>query len=290
MVLRVTLANPGNLREATEAVTPAELTRHVIMIWTPEYLAFQSTITERMLVSAENGCGDNNTALLKIDPAASPAVFSSYHSTDAYFNAVVERVDLQAVLFTAQSSDTIEFSQSLEVDNLINGFGYLRARFDRPVGAYNEDYISMKIYGIVPEKMLKTADISKDPAVVPLPPLATLDALTFKKSLGLMRAVSRSVEISVKKGEVYISPVDVKSKPLILNREYGLISTREDIRKNDPAVNFKINLLYLDLQLAGLNSAEVSVYKRPKDVVLLWYQLDDTKGWLLKGDIFYYLY
>ncbi|CAH9069611.1 unnamed protein product [Cuscuta europaea] len=289
MVLRVTVVNPGNLREATEAVTPSQLTRHVIMIWTPEYLAFQSTITERMSASTENGCGDNNTALLKIDPAASPAVFSSYHSTDAYFNAVVETVDLQAVLFTAQNSDTIVFSQSLEVDNLINDFGYLRARFDRPVGAYNEDYISMKIYGVVPERMLKTADISKDPTVVPLPPLATLNALTFSNSLAVMRGVTRSVDISVKKGEVYFSPVDVKTNPLILNLEFGLISTREDIRKNE-AVEFKINLLFLDLRLAGVTSAEVSVYKRPKDVVLLWYKLDDTKGWLLKGDIFYYLY
>lgn len=123
MVLRITVINAGFLREAVQAV-PVAGSGMVIMIWSPEYLAVQSVFAERMPE------GENPLTLLKISPEG----FTSYDSTDRFFNAAVEAAELEAVFHTAKDSDPIEFYQSVEEDNGLNEFGYLHARFNRPVG------------------------------------------------------------------------------------------------------------------------------------------------------------
>lgn len=137
MVLRITVINAGFLREAVQAV-PVAGSGMVIIIWCPHYFAVQSVFAEKMPE------GDNPTTLLKIAPEG----FSSYDSTDHYFNAAIEAAELEAVFHTAQDSDPIEFSQSFE-DNGINGLGYLRARFNRPVGQSDfMDFLNAQFYAL----------------------------------------------------------------------------------------------------------------------------------------------
>ncbi|RAL51349.1 hypothetical protein DM860_010851 [Cuscuta australis] len=294
MVLRITVVDAESLRETVHAATP-EISPMVILIWAPDYLAVQSMITAKCGPGGgeDDGVGENFSTLLKMDPRG----FAAFQSTDELFNAVVEAVDLHAVFAMAHDSDTIEFSQSLEVDNGLNEFGYLRARFDRPVGGYMEDYLSLKIYGKCPADMLKIADITRDPSVIPRLRLARLNARIFYNATTLVSAFSNSIEISVKKDSVSLTPVKKKTNPLILNREYGVISTREDIGDGGVVeeVRVTVNMAYMNIRpVTGIAAGEVWLYKRAEDVALLWFPLDavdevdDTK--LIKGDIIYYLY
>lgn len=125
MVLRITVINPSTIVETIQAVAMVE-TPMVILIWTPQVFAVQSMLTDKLPT------GLNLSTLLRLEPPT----FSSYESTDSFFNAVVEVVDLQAVFFTAHNDDPIEFSLSSE-DNELNDLGYLHARFNRPVGQFS---------------------------------------------------------------------------------------------------------------------------------------------------------
>ncbi|XP_031095288.1 uncharacterized protein LOC115999587 [Ipomoea triloba] len=275
MVLRITVFESTLIVKAIQAavVVGSPL---VIFIWRPEGLSVQSMLTDKL----EHG--QNLSTLLRLEAQT----FSSYESTDQYFSAVVERVDLEAVFLTAQDAEHIEFSQSDE-DNKLNDFGYLRAHFNRPVGAYDENYISLKIYGTFSESMLRSADVSADPSFLPLLPLAAISGLAFADALAVMESMSGTVRITIRGGLVSFSPVGKSLVPLTLESRSGVIFTREDLYRGP--VDLEIQFPFVNIHAGAKLSAVVFICKRTKNVRLVWLKLERTR-YRLYGDIIYYLY
>ncbi|XP_019200365.1 PREDICTED: uncharacterized protein LOC109193984 [Ipomoea nil] len=275
MVLRITVFKSTPIVKAIQAAAVVE-SPTVIFIWRPEGLCVQSMLADKL------DPGDNLSTLLRLEAQT----FSSYESTDQYFSAVVERVDLEAVFLTANDSERIEFSQSDE-DNKLNGFGYLHARFDRPVGAYKENYISLKIYGIFSESMLRSADVSADPSFLPLLPLAGISAPAFADAIAVMESMAEKVLIIVKEGLVFFAPVDQGLMPLMLGPKNGVIYTMKDLPNE--SLELEIKLPFLNIHSASELSSVVFLSKRAENVLVVWFKLEKTR-YLLSGDIIYYWY
>lgn len=53
-------------------------------------------------------------------------------------------------------------------------------------GSFMDDYIPMKIYGILPERVIQAADVSYDPSVIQLPPAATFRADQFAQYMATL--------------------------------------------------------------------------------------------------------
>ncbi|XP_019200198.1 PREDICTED: uncharacterized protein LOC109193826 [Ipomoea nil] len=284
MVLRITVINAGFLREAVQAV-PVAGSGMVIIIWSPEYFAVQSVFAEKMPE------GENPLTLLKIVPEG----FSAYDSTDRFFNAAIEATELEAVFHTAKDSDPIEFYQSVEDDNGLNEFGYLHARFNRPVdlaaglvsGAFMNDYIPMKIYGIFPERVLQAADVSHDPSLIQYPPAAVFVSRHFAHYIATLETFGMTATITVLDNEVFFTTEARPLDPLIMPQKAGLISTRKDCSVKP--IRFDIHMQNLDIQPGAAVSDEVSLYKRTDTVFLFWFRLATPKTFL-KGHIIYYFY
>nr|GME10015.1 uncharacterized protein LOC109193984 [Ipomoea batatas] len=275
MVLRITVVESTLIVKAIQAAAVVR-SPLVIFIWRPEGLCVQSMLTDKL----EHG--QNLSTLLRLDAQT----FSSYESTDQYFSAVVERFDLEAVFSTAEDAEHIEFSQSDE-DNKLNDFGYLRARFNRPVGAYDENCISLKIYGTFSESMLRSADVSADPSIFPRLPLAAICGLAFADAIAVMESMSGTVLITTRGAIVSFSPVGKDLVPLCLESRNGVIFTRNDLHHG--LAGLEIQLPFLNMHAGAKLSAVVFLYRRTKNVGLVWLKLERTR-YRLHGDIIYYFY
>ncbi|VFQ77526.1 unnamed protein product [Cuscuta campestris] len=293
MVLRLAIYDAPHLKDAVQAV-PVSESKHIMIVWCPEYFAVQSVLQLRL------PGGENPTTLLKLLPNS----FLIYESTDQFFNAVVEISDLERVFCSAATLDTVVFSQSLEVSNGVNDLGFLHARFNRPLVAVpclGEEYseedhtISMKIYGMFPESQVRSADVSQDPSLNPLPPVVTFLAPVFGQVMSTLEMNAMSVVVVVHAEEAFFSAGGGGGEgeggeppyKLTLTGVNGLKWTRGDVRRRP--VRFEIPMANFEVKPGAQLSTEVSLYKRSGEVTLVWFKLDPALT-CLRGDLIHYFY
>ncbi|CAH9069595.1 unnamed protein product [Cuscuta europaea] len=282
MVLEFTVVNATKLRQAVDAL-PAGKLRYVILMWSPQFFAIQCFLDQRL------PAGQNPTALLKLAPES----FSEYKSTDDFYHAAVDFVDLMTLLNLTDTGDTIRFSEMAEpIASSPNPLGFLCAHVSTPAQDDPEEEITfmveLKIYGHLPEKMLRSADVSHDPSSSPLPPVATFVALAFFKMMALINPSNEEpVTITAAQGRVFFNLVGKPLKDsLVMKAEGGLISQRGDIVGAN-MVHCVIPMKYVDVFQTTDLSSEVSLYRRPAGATLLWFKLDPPLTFL-HGDLIHY--